>query len=185
MTNFDKKEEKTRVDQWLSKLNVHNPGWVDGDLDLKSKASADMVNHGLCLTIELKREKGSSLHNKDKNLVTLSNRVFGYIKKTNKKFVNYPNYKTLCLIELSSDITALEYIFSNFHFKNNRFLGNTKNFFSESKNIGCFVFWPKPGSLSKAYYFKNPPADKERVLEFHEVEQIFGEKLKIFKINPI
>lgn len=184
MTDFDRKEEKTRIDWWLSKLNAHNPGWTDGDLESKSKATADMVNHNLCLTVELKREKGSLLHNKDKNLITLSNRVFDYIKETDKKFVNYPNYKTLCLIELSSEIIALEYLFSNFHFKNNKFLGNTKNFFSESKNIGCFVFWPRPGNLSKAYYLKNPPANKERILELHEAEQIFGEKFKIFKINP-
>jgi hypothetical protein len=148
---FDKKEELNRINFWVDKLNVCNPGWENGDLEKNGTKTADLINHKIKYAIELKREKGDDIHKanldtEEKNLSTLSNRLESYFKKTNRKFKNYLEYKTLLIIELHTYIgtahNAMQGI-TRLHFSNNVFTGASKvnkKLFTEMENIGGIVF---------------------------------------------
>ena len=181
----NEKEEQKRINQWLDKLNVYNEGWIDGDKESKNK-TADFVNHNLKIAIELKREKGGSLDNKDKNLEILSNRIYGYFEKANKKFASYDNYKSICLIEFTSYLDSVIVVLRgipNLHLRNGELVGSSiRNIkvFSKTNNIGGFIFWPSPGNLlNKCFYFENPFSTNNRKLNIAEVEKIIGNKLEV------
>lgn len=44
---YNKKEEDERINQWIQKLNAHNRGWFNGDLENNKEKTADMVNHSI------------------------------------------------------------------------------------------------------------------------------------------
>lgn len=186
----EKKEEIRRVSQWISKLNVNNHGWVNGDLESRTERTADMVNHSIKYAVELKREKGESVDNKDGNLVTISNRIESYFTDTNKKFINYPKYKTILIIELkSTDSGAFSAMggIGQLHFAEGQLVASSiknKKLFSKTENIGCIIFWPAQGGsmLNGKRYFDNPFSKPEHKVTKSEAENIIGNSLEFIEL---
>ncbi|MEK7631209.1 MAG: hypothetical protein AAB417_04280 [Patescibacteria group bacterium] len=188
---YDKLEEKERVSWWLDKLNKNLLGWVDGDAESIITKTADLANHQYKLAVELKREKGGSLENKTGNLETLSNRIEDYFKLANEKLVNYPNYKTLLIVELDTDLWSAEVVMEGLpqlHFREGELIGSSirnRNLYSQIQNIGAVVFWATPKNVfsGKAFYFDNPFADEACKLTQDGVEKIVGDKLDFLELN--
>ena len=185
---FNKSEENQRISEWLVKLNTRLPGFVKGDQKLDRLKTADFVNHSNKIVIELKREKGENLDNKDHNTLTLSNRIEGYVKDSNKKFKNYPDYQTLLIIELISNIWSAEVIMNGviqLHFINGQHIGNSiknERMFSKMENIGAIIFWPAPGNfINKTYYFDNLTANKQCKVTFQNAREILGTSLELLR----
>lgn len=176
----DKIEEQQHVNKWIERLNRFNDGWVDGD-KLNTGKTADIINNDLKIAIELKREKGESLDNENKNLEKLSNRLEEYFKLSNEKFANYPEFKTLLLIELKTPIDtailAIKGILS-LHLDNGKLVGKSirnNRLYIKTNNMGGLILWPAPGNLlsRECIYYINPNSSIERQLSLMEVENIF------------
>lgn len=188
---FDKAEENKRIRTWLNKLNVYHPGWIDGDSESKTDKTADMVNHNIHYVIELKREKGDTLDNKNGNIVTLSNRLQTYFEESNRKFKKYSGYKTILLIEFKSNIsiaqTAMEGI-PQLHFRGGILTGasiKNKKLYSEMDSIGAVILWPAPDNrgISKACYFDNPFSLHECKVSHIDAMEIIGSKIDFLELN--
>ncbi len=186
---FDKNEDKQRTGKWLNKLEAHSKGWCYGDSKNIKIKTADFVNHRQKIAIELKREKGENLNNKDRNTLALSNRIEEYIKDANKKFGNYPGFQTLLLVELKSSTWSAQVIMSGIkqlHFINGQHVGNSiknERLFSKMENIGAIVFWPAKGNITKiAYYFDNSNATNGCKITQLETEDVLGNSLEPLKL---
>ena len=123
----DKTEEEKHVNKWIARLNCSDSNWINGDKLSKGK-TADIINDKLKIAIELKREKGQSLDNTHGNLEKISNRLDDYFKLSNEKFINYPEFKTLLLIELKTcidtAILSMEGI-QSLHINNGELIGKS------------------------------------------------------------
>jgi len=167
-------EDKIK-DKWLTKLESIDSSWEDGDLDNENK-TADLVNDGLKIAIELKNDTVFKFKSEvGGSLITLSNRYRGYARDANSKFSSYPSYRTILLIECEIFNGLLQNIFTGIQAVNMRtrqsFLKN-KNLWESYPNIGCYLIMSKPeGCIPEFYYFKNPVAEGERILEKAEVEK--------------
>lgn len=186
---FDKNEDELRTSRWLNKLEVYSKGWIYGDAENREIKTADFVNHSQKIAIELKREKGDNLDNKDNNLVSSSDRIEGYIKDANKKFKNYPDFKTLLLVELKSSTWSAQVIMRgiiNIHSINGQHIGNSiknKRLFSKMENIGAIIFWPGKGNITNiAYYFDNLSAKDICKMTQLETEKILGNSLELLEL---
>lgn len=187
---FDKKEDKQRTLQWLNKLNAHNEGWYLGDENKDSSLkSADFINDYFHVVIELKREKGELLDNKDGNLVGLSNRLEEYFSDGNEKFKSYPSHKSMLLIELKSFSMiaklAMEGI-KSLHFQNSNLVGTSiknKNLFSNMEHTGAVVFWCTNKLENIAYYFENPFSKPTIKISQKEAEELIGSPLNLLELN--
>lgn len=169
-------EDKIK-DKWLKKLKLINSNWKDGDLDNQNK-TADLVNDKLKLAIELKNDTVFKLKLNVVNefsLITLSNRYRGYGKDANHKFSFYADYKTILLIESRIYQGLLQSVFNGIQVVNlntrKSFLKN-KNLWESYPQIGCYLIRSDiEDTIFEDYYFQNPVADKQRILEKEEVNE--------------
>lgn len=184
----DKTEEEKHVNKWIAKLNCSDSNWINGDKLSKGK-TADIINDKLKIAIELKREKGQSLDNTPGNLEKISNRLDDYFKLSNEKFINYPEFKTLLLIELKTCIdTAILSMqgIQSLHINNGELIGKSlrnNQLYTKTNNIGGIILWPAPENfLSKnCYYFINPKSSTEKQLSLAEVKTIFNNNFILSK----
>lgn len=187
-------EEKIRLNKWLDKLNLYQPEWLLGDIKNSRVKTADFINNDLKFAIELKREKNGSLDNQSENVVTFSNRLEGYFESASFKFKNYPNYKTILIIEVASSIMGVAQAAMNsipqLHFVNGTLLGasfKNKNLYGQKmSNIGCVILWPMFGGSilnNVPYYFDNPFCTHQQKVSQDDAEFIIGNKLTFLEIN--
>jgi len=180
-------EFKTRL---LEKLNVINPGWADGDLDNSREKKADIVNNSLQIAIEIKDD---TLY---KALVPMPGRMIGQtndlkqknrqfkddLKSANKKFINYPSYKTILILrtDMADRTTGLiDYIINGLKtFKKDGnelvYVGRPNTYFSDEDNsiseVGAIIFW---GNNQIVYGpNNNPNFNKARFLDKDDIENI-------------
>jgi len=177
----------------IQKLNSINLGWVDGDEKNIWDKTSDLINHKLKISIEIKDDKKykhkfppitGELISKSMNLLTPNKQLKRHARMANKKFRNYPNYKTVLLIRtelINIPFAVIGYIFSGIR----RFIkpdkklmeiGRVNQYFSQSstKEIGGYLLFGN----NKYHYFKNPNAEKNRVISVDELEDLFGEKIE-------
>jgi hypothetical protein len=170
-------EDKTK-NKWLIKLKSIDFNWKDGDLSNQNK-TADLINDNLKLAIELKSDTVFKIKSEtETSCITLSNRWKGYAKDANSKFNSYPSYRTILLIECEIPDSLLQRIFIGTPVlkipTKGSFLKN-KNLREHYSNIGCYLMMSKSeGIIDGFYYFKNPAADKKRILEKAEVGNILN-----------
>lgn len=185
---YDKNEEKTRLKQWLDKLNFNFSGYIYGDNKSIKTKTADFVNKDHNIAIELKREKNEKLDNSKCNNTSLSNRIEKYISDANKKFNKYPEYKTLLIIELKTSMLGIPSVMNGIpqlHFKNGQYTGDSiknKRLFSKMENVGAIIFWPAPGNMwDKAYYYDNEFAKEICKIDLGYAKRILGDNLEVLE----
>ncbi len=162
-------EERERIAYWIELLNKCCSGWIEGDEENKSLKTVDIVNHDLKIAIELKREGLPLLEDRKHKPGALSNRFYKYFTEGNNKFVFYPEYKTILLIELRSRISLKDVPIQVVR--------------SKIDHIGAVVFWPAPGSeRRKVHYFENPYAVEAVLVREKDLLKVFGEKAELRKI---
>lgn len=177
----------------IRKLEKINPGWVDGDEESVLSKTVDLVNHNFKIAIEIKddrkyRYKAPPLTGEmiveSINLLAKNKQFKDDAQDANKKFRNYPEYKTILLIRtelINQPLDVLRYVFSGIRrfvkTDNNRLLEISKlNKYlsiSSTKEIGNYLLYGN----KKYFYISNPNADNIRVLEKKKIENIFGESI--------
>ncbi len=167
-------EYEYKIDLIL-RLNQQGSGWIDGDVESNHKNKADVVNHVLKIAIEIKDESGSP------DGLKKTNQQYGdHLRSANKKFKEYPKYKTILLIRGNADTIpgivyyAIEGIDSYSKIGNQLIYSGTKNKYSPyiRKEIGCFLIL-----ADKYYYFPNKHALPQRIINKQEVENILGQNV--------
>lgn len=88
------------------------PGWEIGDKKGHGPKTVDVVNHSCKIALELKREKGGSLDNQNRNADKLSNRLEPRIQNANEKFKQYHGYRTILIIELDTNVISAQVVMS-------------------------------------------------------------------------
>lgn len=89
---MDPKKERERKQWWIDKLNTISSGWIDGDVESRVGKTADIVNKGRKIAIELKLEDRDPLRDEISNIAGLSNMFQRDFKSANNKFKNYAGY---------------------------------------------------------------------------------------------
>lgn len=177
----------------IQKLNIINSGWVDGDEENILDKTSDLTNHKLKISIEIKDDEKyqykpppltGEMITETINLLAKNKQFKDDAQDANRKFRNYPNYKTVLLIRtelINIPFSVIGYIFSGIR----RFIkpdkklmeiGRINQYFSQSstKEIGGYLLFGN----NKYYYFKNPNAERNRVISISELEDLFGEKIE-------
>ena len=184
----------------IEMLNGRHSGWVDGDHDNNGYKSADLVNHKSKIAIEIKDDLLSEPHKEtSKNFFEgsydinrLNKQYFDDIKDANKKFRNYPGYKSILLIRTSLPMAAIaKGAIEGLHtFRIGRIdesiVPPPKGFIASQgltyigrrgkyhrTEIGGFIILNDEGFC----YFPNDFADKNRYISMMELEEI-GFKVK-------
>ncbi|MDD5099278.1 MAG: hypothetical protein PHP35_02965 [Candidatus Colwellbacteria bacterium] len=171
-------------EKWLRRLKKINNQWEDGDVGNKDRKTADLVNKKLKLVIEIKSDKTTNLSGRviSLNKKELFSRYFGYASDASKKFINYPSYKTILLVEGQILNKIFKSVTNGILYKSNSakdiFLEN-KNFLEEESlsNIGCYVVSSIiRDTVSEYYFYKNNIAEFEGALDKKYVESILNVK---------
>lgn len=159
----------------VSLLKGAHIDWIDGDNEQGSRneitRTADIVNHTLKIAIELKMEdaserlellpsciRGASVRSLAP-LGNTANRYSKYIKNSEKKFRNYPDYKTILLVR--TKVAPLFFI---------------TNWVDEkchlSVEIGALLLLNADERNTKCLL--NKYADQNRALSVQDLKDIFG-----------
>lgn len=165
----------SRKTLWLDRLNS---SWIDGDIITthQQDKTADLVNNELKVCFELKPDQSYTPPNPGtsqlNNLNELSNRLKGYAESANKKFRNYPNFKTALIIETHLRKNIIKHLISNLTqviVTSDRITVRRRNvyFSQDAKEIGGYLFCSS--AEDKTYYFVNPYGTKEHVLQYKEL----------------
>ena len=189
--------EKQFKEKLLSQLNTINSNWIDGDSEQRNGSKVDLVNHRLKIVIELKDDTKHKINlpNKpgvfvenDQDLTVMNARLNDDIRSANKKFKNYPDYKTILLFRTEFFIAdVFRYALEGLHTyslprdkdEKLKYVGRkTKYSPFIRKEIGCFIVW-----TDDRYYISNELARPQRVLEKEEIEKLFNLKFK--NVNQI
>lgn len=157
----------------IQTLNQQNSGWIDGDTENGRKNTADVVNHALKIVIEIKDEPKGSPDGLKK-----ANQQYGdHLRSVNKKFNEYPEYKTILLIRGSMNTIPAIVRYSiegldTYQPVNGitTYVGKVRKYsLYIRKNIGSFLI-----DADKYYYFFNKYTLTNRVIKKREVEKILG-----------
>lgn len=183
-------KHESREKWWLERLQEHDLRWEDGDKISELAKTADFVNTAIGVVIELKSEKESK-DNRDGNLLMLSNTIQGYMKEASRKFANYPNYRTLLLVELATFAHSAGVVLGGLPASDftpgGEFLGSfikNANLYKYAKNIGAIVFAPYKDNVdSNAYYFDNPFAEVQYKVVMKDAGKWLGIPLTFLDIN--
>lgn len=186
------KTDITVKDDLLARLNKVSTEWIDGDLNNKSIKTADMVNHKLKIAIEIKDDTKSkpprmldhSLGTYEYDLSELNKRFYADIKNANKKFRNYPGYKTVLLLRTEVPRASLvaEAILGIHTFSRAGVSVNENLTYKGRRGkhnrceVGCFLIFCGRSGLPT--YFSNGYASKTRILNQEELETHTGFKLE-------
>jgi hypothetical protein len=184
--------EKDFKKKLISRLNLINPGWEDGDLNNQRQKKADIVNNQLKIAIEIKddtkhkinfSEKSGEIVTNSQNLEIMNARLNDAVRSANRKFKFYPNYRTILLFRTEfSIVDVFCYALVGLHSyslpqdgnEKLKYVGRkTKYSQYNRKETGCFVIW-----IDNIYYCPNVLANKERIIEKIQIEKIFGLELK-------
>lgn len=182
--------EKEFKKKLIDKLNKIDISWFDGDLESGQNKKADIVNHRLEIAIEIKDDKKHKTEISgagSTDLSLMNKRLQDDIRDANKKFEQYPSYKTILLFRTDfyfSDI--MKYAMRGpkvLHInKNTQIVENVSRETKYSpyifKNIGCFLVFNQ-----NAFYFSNNYALSERVLNKEKIEKLF--EMNFAVINDI
>ncbi len=188
--------EQEFKEKLIKKLNVLNPGWRDGDIDKFVGKKADIVNDDIKIVIEIKDDTVFKMDSLSKTcypsiIEVKSNqkgRQFkGDLKDANKKFVNYPNYKSILLLrtrmaDIPRDIIEYTLRGSKTYRKiNGKWIlaGRPSTFFSghdnSTKEVGVILFLGKNECLYREN--TNPNVNRKRIIEKRELEELFDIQL--------
>lgn len=172
--------------EWLGRLKCIHPKWVDGDINPKQDVkTADCVNEEFKVAIELKRD-GRKYPNCDISFNAIRNQFKEFSQSANRKFRNYPLFKT-CLI-IKSPLEEMNWLASRSFFGYREILGWGLNsvkvssikdkFFSQHFiEIGAYLFYN-----DELYYFlNNPIAAINKKMTIDELKSLSG----ISKIEEI
>jgi len=177
----------------IKKMNEINPGWIDGDVESNSEKTADLVNHNLKIAIEIKDDEKyrhefppltGEMITGSLDLLAKNKQFKDDAQDANRKFRNYPEYKSILLIRtelINIPSSVIRYIFEGMR----RFvitkprlteIGRLNKYLSHSstKEIGGYLL----SDEKEYYYFKNPNSYKNRTIIKNEVEKIIGQKIK-------
>ena len=185
--------EKEFKKKLIDKLNAINPGWSDGDKDIKRKKKADIVNHLLKIAIEIKTDQHYKMDipppdvrkTHEVGLSLMNKRFADHIKSANSKFEEYREYKTILLIRTKFPVVNIirEAIEGIPTYKRPPNGGRPLNYIEREskyskhirKEIGCFLIFSKDTYFKPGIYFlPNKFAEKIRILSKKEVEELFG-----------
>ena len=178
----------------IKKLNKINIGWVDGDKNNNKTKTTDLINKTLNIAIEIKddttykhkfpsaTERGARLNNID--ISKKSEQLKSHARDANKKFRNYPNFKTILLIRtelVNIPFDIIGYIFNGMlRFtkidgklvkigKKNEFLS-----FTSTKEIGSYLLFGN----NSYYYIENPNANPCRIVSRYNLEKHLSETIE-------
>ena len=196
--NLNDLEEKDFKKYLIDHLNKINSGWVDGDKSSNLEKTVDLLNQSLKIAIEIKDDTtykhefppitgeiivgGLDLNNKSEQLKSDA-------KDANKKFRNYPNFKTILLIRtelINIPYDVIGYIFGGLKRfakkdkdlieigRKNKFLS-----FTSTKEVGSYLLFGN----GKYYYVENPNANLYRVIAEDDIEKYFSEKIHKIQIQ--
>ncbi len=177
---------KQNLIQSLKSINV---GWIDGDKESNRKKKADIVNHSLRIAIEIKDDTKYRIElpttpgvmvGGSHNLKKMNQRFSDHIRSANKKFKEYPGYKTVLLFRTEFlIIDIIRYSIEGLHSYSKPedrlvYIGR-KGKYSEynRQEIGCFVVINQ-----EAHYFPNVLAKQNRLFNKEDVQKIFGHSFK-------
>lgn len=174
---------------WLDRLNSN---WVDGDIltNHQQDKTADLVNNEVRICFELKQDQTYSPSPSGtyqlNNLDTLSNRLKGYAQSANKKFRNYPSYKTALIIETQLRKNIIKHLISNLTqltVTRGQITVRQRNvyFSQDTKEIGGYLFCSL--TENKTYYLINPNGAENRVLEYAELIKLLPSDLPTEQIR--
>lgn len=177
--------EKIRKKYWLEYLINQDKNWIDGDSEDKNLKTADFVNHNLQIVIELKIEES-----RDYFLTRFSsNRVVPWLKDADKKFINYPDYKTILFIE--SDCTVGEFQTAEakeiYQWKNGTaFIKNKRRANKSFNNVGTIVLWPYLKNIDDNYGYgwEYNEADAKRKIRHQEMKSLLGIDIRHYLESP-
>ena len=169
----------------IKRLNSKQPGWIDGDQEIRDGKTADIVNHIRKVAIEVKDDTRYKLHISNRprgmsvgghDLGKMNERYSDHVRSANRKFKQYAGYKTILLFRTEFPIfDVIRY--------------SVEGLYTYSLGVGGLVYSGRRGKYSKfnrkeigcfllvahdAGYFPNVLADSIRVLSKKEVEEIFG-----------
>jgi len=192
-------DEKEFKERFITKLNNINSGWRDGDLDNFVGKKSDIVNDQLKIVFEIKDDIKYKMVIPTKSFEIVEdsvnlggkNRQFKYdLKDANKKFLNYPGYKSIVILRtemsgISKDV--IEYTINGpkviYIGKNGKsvgvgspstFWGNHDN---STREVGVILFL---GCDNKIFYRENtnPNINRDRIIKKQELEKIIGNDME-------
>lgn len=171
--------------EWLEKLARVHSGWNDGDAAPGSDSikTADCVNAELCVAIEIKQDKRKYL-NCLFGFSTIRNQLKTFAREANKKFVQYPAYKTCLIIQTPLDANGLGRLFPGHREilemqSNLAKVSSVRNRFFSPKfiEVGAYLLYEN----TTFYFLKNPIASDVRRMSIDCIRQI----LDISKIEEV
>lgn len=160
-------DEQRRKRAWLSLINANISGWVDDDQVGRSDSkTADLVNRKEKFAIELKRGMGVA----EGDHRALFNRIGRHIVEADEKFANYPDFKTVLVFELDTNVPML------YHSLIVSFLHRRKN---SARRIGGFLLMPNLHELKiLSFYFENETASRDYVPAKERLEVFLNRDIK-------
>jgi hypothetical protein len=186
--------EKELKKYLIDKLNNTKSGWTDGDKENPAIKTADLVNNKLKIAIEIKEDTvykrilpplNGEIIEESLDLNNLSERLKADARDANKKFRNYPDYKTILMIKtelVDGPSGVIGYIFAGLQRfskpkgEKTREIGRKNEFlsFTETKEIGSYLLF----NGDNLYYIKNENVIPQRLISKEELEGIFSKKIK-------
>lgn len=181
--------EEIYKENLIQSLKLNDANWIDGDKELNERKTVDIVNHILKIAIEIKDDTkyktetpkiSGVMVTQGGDLTKMNQRFNDHIRSANKKFKEYPGYKTILLFRTEFLITtiiryAVEGLHSYSRPKDRLVYIGRKGKYSKyiRQEIGCFIVINQ-----EAHYFSNVLAKQSRLLRKKEVEKIFGQSFK-------
>lgn len=183
-------EEKEFKEYLIDRLNKINQGWIDGDKTNNLNKTTDLVNTSLKIALEIKDDKifkyiapplTGEMIKQGLDLSKKGEQFKDDARDANKKFKNYPDYKTILLLRtelVNIPLDVVGYLFSGLRRfikpgkqlieigRKNKFLS-----FTNTKEIGCYLLYGN----NKYYYIKNPNANPNRNFLKEDLERTLGE----------
>jgi len=180
----------------IDRFNKNVAGWIDGDFDLPNKKTPDILNHSMKVAIEIKDDtkykfdipENGKIVCKTTNLSEKNRQFKNDLKEANKKFLNYPNYKSVLILRtevVNFTGSIAEFIINGptTYKKNNGKLlcvGHPSTFWGNhdqsTKEVGVILFVGK-----NEYFYRqniNPNINNNRIIKKIELENIFGHNIE-------
>jgi hypothetical protein len=185
----------------IDRFNKNAANWIDGDSDLPNERTPDIINHSMKVVIEIKDDtkykfdipKNGEIGCKTTNLSEKNRQFKNHLKDANKKFINYPDYKSVLLLrtEVVNFMGSIaEYIINGpttYKKINGKLLciGHPSTFWGNhdhsTKEVGAILFLG-----NNEYFYRqntNPNVNNKRILKRVELEKIFGHKINKMTSN--
>ncbi len=152
---------------WLDRFKKTDSAWQDGDQSGHDKTS-DLVHPKNKIAIELKIDKTYSapINCSQSNILnTISNRYKGNAKSANKKFANYPDHRTILLIETSLRQDVFDFVWKGLmkiQIPTGQKITKNKYLSGNTENIGIYVV--SSFSDNRIGLYINPYAAPTRIM---------------------